>query len=376
MKNRKEGVLELLLTYTFKYPQIPLLYMPIQKVCNEFGVEIETITAIDKRIPRLITFRTTDDGSLSGGGIEFVSEKIAFSDKEKVKEFKKEIKKISKVSTPDVSCGLHIHLNCPITRLMQRQKLKKLILGYRLFEPIIFSMVSKSRRSNRFAKKLSTHEAFSDLDRFVRSDFYNILGNYFGFRLIDMPKGEKRLPVKENLGHQNKGAFDRYLYLNLQSIFYHGSIEIRLHQGTTDAEKIWNWLQLHRKFILHLLGMNIADIMKLYEKEGQEAFWKIVKNKKLEAYYKARIEGFGKMRDTSKNVNLEIFNAYLKKQEKLDNEKLNEAIDKDMEENPITDETDEEIESRLREVEQEEIEGHDAEELRARRYRTNADEDE
>ena len=305
--------------------------MPIHKICNEFGVEIETIKNPEKRIPRLSHFRTTDDGSLSYGGVEFVSEKIDFSDKLKVKEFKKEIKKIAKISDVDVSCGLHIHLNCPISSLMKRQKLKKLILGYRLFEPIIFSMVSKSRRNNRFARKLSTWEAFRDLNNFVRSDFYEILGKYFGYRLEEEPKGEKRLIVKTNLGHQHKGQFYRYLYLNLQSIFCHGSIEIRLHQGTIDIEKIWNWLLLHKKFILHLLGMNISDIIKLYEKEGQEAFWKIVKNKKLEKYYKERIKGFGKVRDCSKNVNLEIFNAYLKK-EGVKRENLEEAEKKDADE--------------------------------------------
>jgi len=45
------------------------------------------------------------------------------------------------------------------------------------------------------------------------------------------------------------GNWDRYHWLNLDSIDKHGTIEIRLHSSTLDANKVCNWVKAHLRFV-------------------------------------------------------------------------------------------------------------------------------
>ena len=291
-----------------------------RKACDFFGVEVECFRDLEKpntKTPALFT--TTTDGSISdpnGEGVEFISNKIAFADKKAVSQFKKGLDKIAQNHFVNRTCGLHIHLNLPLNYLFKRQRLKKMLVAYRLFEPSFFSFVSHSRRHNSFCRRLSEFNAFRDFNKLIKEDVWDLWGLFFEYNSLLDKVGKRKIIADKIAQSHSKSANFRYLFINLQSIFYHGSLEVRLHQATTDKTKIWNWLQLHKKFLLKIFSwkFTLKDLVKLYEKYGQEALWKIVEDEKLKEYYTKKAVEFGKLRDTHKSYNIKIAEAYLKKE--------------------------------------------------------------
>jgi hypothetical protein len=50
------------------------------------------------------------------------------------------------------------------------------------------------------------------------------------------------------------GNKDRYYSLNIASLHKHGTLEVRLHSGTTDAKKIIRWMSLMRSIYEYATG--------------------------------------------------------------------------------------------------------------------------
>lgn len=120
------------------------------------------------------------------------------------------------------ACGFHVHvgtrnLNVPVGFY------KQLIRTYAKYEPILDGLVAPSRRANNqaFAVGVIWHpdiDAARDLDG-VRSAYHRHRpGNTYGEA--------------------------RYRKLNLEAYLRHGTVEFRQHQGTTNPQKVENWVRL------------------------------------------------------------------------------------------------------------------------------------
>jgi hypothetical protein len=102
------------------------------------------------------------------------------------------------------SCGFHVHVDA---FGFSRRDLARLLLVWMRIEPVVYFLVSPSRRDNSYAK-------------FLRGS-----NNYNLTNMI--------------LGQINNS--DRYHALNLAAFKKYRTIEFRIHQGTTNFEKVKSW---------------------------------------------------------------------------------------------------------------------------------------
>ena len=100
----------------------------------------------------------------------------------------------------NTSCGLHIHLDVRDMKEVGRENIKDWWLQ---FEPLFFSIVSPSRRTNDYTIAIS--------------------------RIVE--EGER-------------WGRNRYVAFNICAFEEHGTFEVRLHHGTLNATKISNWMTL------------------------------------------------------------------------------------------------------------------------------------
>jgi hypothetical protein len=102
------------------------------------------------------------------------------------------------------SCGFHVHVNAYD---FNERDIARLILVWMRIEPVIYFLVSPSRRNNYYAKMLRS-ELSSTIARLI-----------LGFVTSD----------------------DRYYAINRVAYHKYKTIEFRIHQGTTSFEKVKNW---------------------------------------------------------------------------------------------------------------------------------------
>jgi len=219
------------------------------------GVEIETTNDnIRRNVPRrteLEKLQTSyvPDGSVNNGG-EFVTN--AFNGDLLLKHID-DVGKMLKKNEWGINsnCGLHIHLEAN----KRISYIKKVMLFYVKFEDHFFKMISNSRQNNRFCKKFGS---YSSIDY-----------NYETLKKLKSSTDLKKFIFKTtNYAEIMRKISDhypreRYSWVNLVSLWKHGTIEIRSHQGTTEAEKIKNWLMLHLQIQNFVNGLNFETINQL-----------------------------------------------------------------------------------------------------------------
>lgn len=127
------------------------------------------------------------------------------------------------------SCGLHVHHDANDLSLNAWKNLSKLYLKY---EATLDSLLPRSRRmgSNNYCKAL-------------RSRFASITD---GFAAIDQAGDLRRLASLLE-------GMDRYHTLNLTAFWRHGTVEVRHHSGTIEAEKILHWVSLTQCLVLRAI---------------------------------------------------------------------------------------------------------------------------
>ena len=122
------------------------------------------------------------------------------------------------------SCGLHVHFGAESFTIKQWQRI---IVNYAIIEPIIDSFMPQSRRANN--------------NRYCKS-IINIARNI---------KGANITSFNDLIQIFNR---DRYYKLNIMSFVNHKTIEFRQHQGTTNFEKINQWVKFLSALINHSLN--------------------------------------------------------------------------------------------------------------------------
>lgn len=126
------------------------------------------------------------------------------------------------------ACGLHVHIDARDFTFYDIRKLARL---YQKLEPAIYGIVAKSRSSSSYSKKCGDHYMRAiEQNRLPKDNKDNIVNNIYGTKNV-------------NLQHMKRDKYNhsRYYGLNLHSWIYRGTIEARMHHGTTNGEKITNW---------------------------------------------------------------------------------------------------------------------------------------
>lgn len=191
--------------------------IPVRGPTMYVGVEIELEEVVLKHLPPS-SFSAKNDGSLKLHGKEFVTVPIRLCYLEH--ELNRVFSSLSRPPLISPRCSTHIHLN---VRDMTQDELYRFILLYLIFEKPLFSF-SGGRDNNIFCTPLSSH--------------LNMVIDNVRYLLYD--GGVKSMDWK------------KYLALNLCPIWGSeeegsgrlGTVEFRHMGGTTDVEKILNWISL------------------------------------------------------------------------------------------------------------------------------------
>lgn len=226
----------------------------------KFGVEIEAGGLEQRAVSDLITraigvtsrvahygaadspdWKVQGDGSLTVPmGFEIVTPVLDTANRADLRNLAKVASAITRAgATVNASCGLHVHVDARSLTLAQQKMLCKMFLKY---EGAFDLLVPESRRANRYC---------SSNIQFVRARGRDTLKAVFA-----------EIDAAPDL-HAVRGLLcnGRYMKLNLESFWRHGSFEFRFHSGTTDPDKIVNWVKLLESFYaraLRLAGKSIV----------------------------------------------------------------------------------------------------------------------
>ncbi len=134
----------------------------------------------------------------------------------------------------DSACGYHLHMNA---RDLSEKQIANFLRTAYLFQDDIFRMMPAGRRNNRYAIKLGSQYENVD-ESTLESVIYPISGVSADDRAYQISRFKRE---KYNQA--------RYAWLNTHSYYYRGTMEVRLHDGTTNAEKVLNWTELWLKVL-------------------------------------------------------------------------------------------------------------------------------
>lgn len=227
-----------------------ILYMHEQRFLNgQYGIEFEMIKKVHERIGNGKYFTHCGDGSISGcdngeHGIEYKTKILDSTKWHVVKRFLNRCK----TATVNRSTGLHIHYGIHDKperdeRVELMEKLELLAQFIVRHQDIIFSLVPKSRRNNRYAKSMKPLVG----DSCTRCD----------------GDGNCECGCEEdcdcdcdcgctcNESILEKWSSSRYYWINIQNVPMHQNahIEVRLHSGTLSYIKTKYWHDLMYKFL-------------------------------------------------------------------------------------------------------------------------------
>ena len=134
-------------------------------------------------------------------------------------------------ATVDKSCGYHLHLGAKELKA-SFSKMRALIAFYMIYDKLFFQYLPASREQNRYctplAKKYGEYFGTETVRKAIDSKLYGTWNEYH-------IKREKSA----------KYANCRYSSINLHSIYYRGTLEVRSHSGTLDSIKVLEWANLH-----------------------------------------------------------------------------------------------------------------------------------
>jgi hypothetical protein len=177
----------------------------------------------------------SNDNSLNDDGKEFITPKL--SGKKGAKLLKDTCKLlIDNGFFVNSTTGLHMHVDASDFK-DDIHSLKNLFLFYMIFEPVIYSFLPYSRRSNTYCMPL---EQFYNQKEIENCSEVEELEKIW-YREQDYEQKESR--------KKNKYDQSRYAGVNFHSLFKDGHIEFRHHSGTLDYEKMNMWKELHLAII-------------------------------------------------------------------------------------------------------------------------------
>ena len=206
------------------------------------GIELEAINGNpDKAMDNLNrNIGVVHDGSIEGNmPIELVTPPARYNDLEDIlvnstRCLKDAGFKINK------SCGVHMHIDSPDFN-NDGNKLFQVIATYYAIEPVIFSMLPKSRRNNKYALPL---KSWIDETKMMKLSSENITYS-------DLEEIWYKSRSSEKIGYYKDDKYDssRYHGFNMHCIFRYNHLELRYHHGTLNPVKIRNWINMNLLFV-------------------------------------------------------------------------------------------------------------------------------
>lgn len=189
-----------------------------------FGVELETAECYGfSDLDGETHFSVKEDRSISG--MEFVSE-VLRGDRgiDAVTEFCRRANRLG--FDVDYKCGYHLHIG--VDDLDDTQRFA-VMLAYRYTEGVWSTFVDDDRATeNTFCLKLPFDAAGGGV-----ASWNDVVA---------------------------KAGGNRHKWVNVCAYAEHGTIEIRLHGGTLNAEDVTNWVCGHLRFVDHFAAMTPAEV--------------------------------------------------------------------------------------------------------------------
>lgn len=220
------------------------------------GVEIEVEKGkpfgLNVLLPEAIGI--SHDGSLDKGGIEIQTPPASLEALETIiTETCQTLKSRDWKST--VKCGLHIHLDATDFK-NNHEKVIHVIKTFYAIEDMIFSILPPSRWVSKYCQRLSKDYLYNSFNSRAKSD-------------VAWYKEENARLLEGRKSRKYDKA--RYYGINIHSLFYNGTLELRYHSGTVNEKKILYWTA----FALNVLdyALNKYDdkiIKKLFDMETSE----------------------------------------------------------------------------------------------------------
>lgn len=183
-----------------------------------FGIEIETDSGDYSNTPE--EWGIKDDGSINGK--ELVSPIMQGDDGiESIEELYRNVR-----PSFDRRCGIHVHIN---TRDMKPDEKYAVIKAFKATKSRWWDYVDSSRHRN--------HYCCGDIP--------------------EIKEGESWVD------YVGRAAHDRYVWCNLDALCKHGTIEIRLLEGTSNVKKVTDWVVMLLTFVD--TAINVHNAMKTME---------------------------------------------------------------------------------------------------------------
>lgn len=236
----------------------PCTYSPSDKFVSSslVGVEVELEGVANLRIedPNFNAFwNTVDDGSLRGGGREYVlSRPFAGNDLERALSlFDEHVAKSGHDIQVSERTSIHVHIDI---RDLTFEQLTRYVSIYSIFEEALFNLVGKTRSNNIFATSLA-----------------NANGN---LSKLGMAGSE---PSRDEV-HHIMMHFTKYSACNLAAVGKYGSLEFRNHEGTYDVARITKWINILLLIKEAAINMEIpvSEIFSNISCDGTERFFRSV----------------------------------------------------------------------------------------------------
>lgn len=252
---------------------------------NTFGLEIECYNSSDYYLDDLQRdgWKCVGDGSLGSDGVEFVSPIL--TGKAGLKEVKDYLKILNKSGfTVNRSCGIHVHYGLTKEKINDAVFLNALIIGFKHIEKWVYNFVSPSRANGEYCKPID--------DCFLSK---SIKCQHEDTEILKFKKKFYNTEHQRHIDNQysnNHYYGKRYYGLNIHSVFYRGSLELRYHNGSLNYTKIYNWIRLTQHLLKYIYkNKNTPLLLENLSNVGVIEHKKILP-KYLITYVKKRIAGF------------------------------------------------------------------------------------
>lgn len=233
-------------------PQRSLLLGKIYKNRRLVGCEIEAsrtrVSTTDKCAHDLpVEVGVSGDGSVLNGD-EFITPPANGKDAERLvsgvcNTIKRQGWRVNE------SCGLHIHLNVEDFKSSPKL-LSQLFATYYHLEETIQQWVLPERRSSRHARLLRQY--------YSPAMVQHLLDHPEDFTIFTYSPGDYQRSKEEKdeltdrlmkTRASRKYEDVRYRAFNFHAVYFHGTFEVRMHEGTLNDKTILHWMNLHAKIM-------------------------------------------------------------------------------------------------------------------------------
>lgn len=189
----------------------------------------------------------TRDGSVNGDAKEIVTMPRGGKDFEVLVN---DILNVAESVEADSSCGYHIHID---TRDYKPRDIKNLFVSYLNIENSMFSLMPNNRKNNQYCYRLKN--IYSHCYKTKIDDKIEKLKSFEG------KKGDDGIIRTFYQGSQDRGKYNslRYAWANFHSLFRDKNIEVRIHSGTANYDKIVHWASLQSAVVEYVKNYGIIE---------------------------------------------------------------------------------------------------------------------